>query len=77
MFGWILWKAVLTHPLSQKNTLNGTLSTICSQQWGFVFFSNTFKIDFSLDELNNANISFYEINILSKIKDLFMSEIYL
>ena len=37
---------------------------MCSQQLGFVFFSNTFKIDFSLDELNTANISFYEMNML-------------
>ena len=59
-----LWKAVLTDPLSQNYKLISTLNKICSQQLGFVFFSNTFKIDFSLDELNTANISFYEMNIL-------------
>ena len=31
---------------------------------GFVFFINSFKIDFSLDDLNAANITFYEMNIL-------------
>ena len=37
---------------------------ICSHQLGFVFFRNSFLIDLFLDELNTANISFYEINIL-------------
>ena len=37
---------------------------ICSQQLVFVSFCNTFIIDFSLDELNTANIYFYEKNIL-------------
>ena len=59
-----LWKAVESHPSSQKYTLNDTLNKSCSQHLGFVFFSNTFIIDFSLEELNTANISFYEMSIL-------------
>ena len=44
---------------------------------GFRFFSNTFIIESKqLDELNSANISFYE-NIIEKLKDLFISEIFL
>ena len=32
---------------------------------GYLFFSNnTFRMVFSLDEYNNANIILYEINIL-------------
>ena len=58
-----LWKAIKTHPLSQKYTLNGTLSKICSQQLSFVFFSNTFIVGFSFDELNTGN---------SFIKSVFM-----
>ena len=42
----------------------GTINKICSQQLRFVFFSNTFIIDFSVDELNTANISFNEMNKL-------------
>ena len=48
---------------SEKYTKRYT-KNICSQQLGFVFFSNTFSINFSLNDLNTANISFYEKNIL-------------
>ena len=47
---------------SEKYTQRYTKKIWC-QLLGLVFFSNTFIIDFSLDELNAANISFYEMNI--------------
>ena len=49
-----LWKAVLTHSLSQNYKLIGTLNKTCSQLLGFVFFSKTFIIDFSLDEFSHV-----------------------
>ena len=60
------WKAVKTHPLSQKCTLNGMINKICSQLLGVLFLSNTFIFGFALDELCIAIISFYEINILKQ-----------
>ena len=38
---------------------------IFSKQFGFRLFSNnTFQMIFSLNEFNNANINFYEMNVL-------------
>ena len=53
----------LNSPIKSKTYTKRYTKQICSQQFGFVLFSNTFIIGFSLDELNAANISFYEINI--------------
>ena len=38
------------------------IKNICPQQ--LVFFRNAFINDFSLDEVNTANISLYEMDIL-------------
>ena len=61
-----LMESCLITSIESKITLNGTLNKVCSQQMRFVSLSNTFIIDFSLDELNFANISFYEMNILQQ-----------
>ena len=42
-----------------------------SQQLAFIFFSNTFLIDFSLDELNTAKISFLKWIYYRKIRRCF------
>ena len=54
-----LMESCLNSSIKSKYTLNSTLNKICSQQLGFVFFSITFIIGFSLDELITADISFY------------------
>ena len=64
--------------MSQKHKLNGRLNKFSSPQLGFVFFSNTFIIDFSLDELNTVDISFYEMKIfLANLSVSFISKIFL
>ena len=46
----------LNSPIKSKTYTKRYTKQICSQQFGFVLFSNTFIIGFSLDELNAANI---------------------